>query len=220
MSVLYLARSFLDPHVTVAGGLIADFQSRLWPGEPSVVARAVPSRLAEFTAGRTAARMALTDLGHPASAILKGPGGEPLWPAGITGSISHGGGFCIAAAAPASQARALGLDLEPFHPLSPDVAAEVCTKSEAARFHNQPDAGDLPLRIFCAKEAGYKAIYPLAGILLDFDAFDVTLSTDRTRFQVTTLRHLGPFPAGTVLDGHQGVADGLLLSVVHLRPGF
>lgn len=216
MNVLSLARSFLDPHVTVAGGRIADLQSPLWPGEFAIVARAVPSRVAEFTAGRTAARLALTDLGHPGAAISKGPGGNPLWPPGIVGSLSHGGGFCIAAAAPAAQALALGLDLEPFLPLSPDIAVEVCTESETARLHNQPDAPDLPLRIFGAKEAGYKALYPLTGQLLDFDAFDVALSTDRTRFQITTLCHLGPFPAGTVLDGHQGVADGLLLSVVHL----
>ncbi len=51
---------------------------------------AVPARLAQFSTGRTAARLALQ---HP------GQDRAPVWPAGSVGSISHCVRLCLAVVA-------------------------------------------------------------------------------------------------------------------------
>ena len=69
---------------------------RLFPAEEAVVRTAGPRRRAEFTAGRACARAALAALGLPAAPVLAGRAGEPRWPAGVTGSITH----CAGVSAP------------------------------------------------------------------------------------------------------------------------
>ncbi|WP_374216235.1 4'-phosphopantetheinyl transferase, partial [Frankia sp. R82] len=67
----------------------ADCDAELLAGEHEYVARAVPSRRAEFVTGRACARLALARLGVAPRPILRGPRGEPTWPRGIVGSITH-----------------------------------------------------------------------------------------------------------------------------------
>ena len=62
---------------------------RLFPAEEALVRTADPRRRAEFTAGRACARTALARLGLPTAPVLAGRAGEPRWPAGVTGSITH-----------------------------------------------------------------------------------------------------------------------------------
>src|SRR5258708_8108427 len=70
--------------------------------EESLVAKAVPKRRREFTAGRNCARRALAQLGYPDFALLAGSHGQPLWPPGIAGSITHCDDYCAVAVAPVS----------------------------------------------------------------------------------------------------------------------
>jgi 4'-phosphopantetheinyl transferase EntD len=57
--------------------------------EDALVVRACAKRREEFSAGRCAGRAALACLGVPPVAILQGRRGEPLWPSGFVGSITH-----------------------------------------------------------------------------------------------------------------------------------
>ena len=66
----------------------------LWPGE--ALPGAIPRRQTEFSAGRAAARAAMTSLGFAAAAIPAAPDRAPVWPPGITGSISHSATACLA----------------------------------------------------------------------------------------------------------------------------
>ena len=62
----------------------------LLPEERGAVAKAVPKRVAQFTAGRVCARRALAQLGNTEPVpILMGEDRAPQWPAGYVGSISH-----------------------------------------------------------------------------------------------------------------------------------
>ena len=88
----------------------------------------------------------------------------------------------------------LGLDLEPDTPLPADIAATVCSPFEAA------DAAEAR-RVFCAKEAVYKALYPIINTVLDFTDMTVTLGPD-TRFTARLARAVGPFGVGTVIPGY------------------
>src|SRR5689334_7800046 len=51
--------------------------------------RACERKQADWIAGRAAARLALEQLGAEDPAILRGDAGEPLWPDGFSGSITH-----------------------------------------------------------------------------------------------------------------------------------
>ena len=92
----------------------------LWPAERQAVIGAVPRRLAEFAAGRQAARTALAALGHPAVALPMGPDRAAIWPDGIAGSIAHAAGLAVAVARPGAP---LGVDVEDDSPL-PQEAVE------------------------------------------------------------------------------------------------
>jgi len=89
---------------------------KLFPAEEAVVRTAGPRRRAEFTVGRRCAREALAGLGLPVAPVLAGRAGEPLWPAGVTGSITHCPGYRACAVARAADVAGIGIDAEPDRP--------------------------------------------------------------------------------------------------------
>lgn len=141
---------------------------KLWPGED--LPGAVPARLAEFTAGRSAARQALHSLGFAPAAIAMGLDRTPLWPDGATGSISHCAGACLAVMGLTRDYRGLGLDIEPLHPLPADIWSTVLRPEEQRQINAlpQPQQGLQALRVFVAKEAAYKAQYAITRQICDF----------------------------------------------------
>ncbi|MFZ5963197.1 4'-phosphopantetheinyl transferase family protein [Thalassococcus sp. BH17M4-6] len=191
-------------------------QPPLFPEEEAAVGRAVASRRAEFKAGRAAARAALAARGGPACAIPAGPDRAPVWPAGYCASITHTGSLCLAAAARLSDAQGVGLDLEVLQILEPGVLERVSTETERAGLPADPDHAGA--RIFSAKEAAYKAQYPLSRTLFGFDGLRFDAEGDgRARLGFT--RDIAPFAKGDVLTVRQWQHAGLVLSVCLLPPG-
>lgn len=200
-------RAMLPSSVGMALRAIDDAPPPLWPGEAVAVARAVPLRRREFAAGRAAARAALSDAGLPAAALPPGPDRAPCWPAGLCGSISHTRDLAGALAARRSDWPSVGLDLEPALPLD-DALAEMILTAE------DDDGGVLPAPlaaklIFSAKEAAFKAQFPLTGLWLDYPQVALRLSADTFRL---TLR-------GTELCGRWCMAGGLFVTVLIVSPG-
>ncbi len=103
-------REWFGPSTGV-GVAVIDGSQPLFPEEEVHVQRAVPRRRDEFSAGRWCARQALAELGVAPAPIPVGAWRNPLWPAGMTGSISHTIGACAAVAAPCTTWKALGIDL-------------------------------------------------------------------------------------------------------------
>ena len=159
-----------------ADDLVADLQ----PGEADVVQGAVASRVAEFATARRCARDALEILGAPRAPVLTGAHREPLWPAGVVGSITHCDGYRAAAVARGGATVAsLGIDAEPDLPLPDGVLELVSDPRERLAL------GSLSARaphvawdrlLFCAKEAVYKAWFPVAGRWLGFEDAHVRLA--------------------------------------------
>ena len=145
----------------------------LWSGED--LPGAVPARLAEFTAGRSAARQALRDLGLAPAAIPMGPDRAPLWPEAAMGSISHCAGACLAVVGLARDYRGLGVDIEPLHALPADLWPTILRPEEQHEISTLPPAqqGLQVLRIFVAKEAAYKAQYPITQQIFDFQTLRI-----------------------------------------------
>jgi 4'-phosphopantetheinyl transferase EntD len=139
--------------------------------EESAIVTADTRRQAEFAAGRECAHAALAALGAPAGPVLPGRAGEPRWPAGIVGSLTHCAGYRACAVARAQTMAAIGIDAEPARPLSAGLIEAVAVPAERRPLAELRLARpELPwdLLLFCAKEAVYKAWFPLTGHRLGF----------------------------------------------------
>src|SRR5450830_1052505 len=93
----------------VAAAAIDDYP--MHPQESALVANAVSRRQQEFATGRWLARRGLQQFGHDAWPVLTGRLRNPLWPAALTGSISHDGALCAAVLTHANDLPAFGIDL-------------------------------------------------------------------------------------------------------------
>lgn len=181
----------LPPAVVTAEAGDADWTAPLLAQEQRLVAGAVEKRRRDFTAGRACARRALERLGWPGFAVVAGPGREPLWPPGVVGAITHCRGYCAAAVARSADVRAVGIDAELRAPLPAGVTRLVCTELERRQAAELP--GDhWETLVFSAKEAIYKAWYPLTRRWLDYRDAELTIDPDRGCFTARILLPLEP----------------------------
>ena len=142
--------------------------------ERALLGPMVPARRREFAWGRAAARAALARLGVAAGPLLPDADRVPLWPEGVSGSISHSGPLCAAAACrgPVS----VGLDIEEEGALAPDLWGAVLTRAELDRLPARPPGARAAaaLAAFTAKEAVYKAHFPLHRTMFGFEAVEIS----------------------------------------------
>jgi 4'-phosphopantetheinyl transferase EntD len=205
-----LLGELLPGDVATAESVSVTPDAPLFPAELALIDRAVPKRRAEFTAARQCARHALSHLGIGPVPILSGAHREPLWPAGVVGSITHCDGYHAAAVARGTRFRSIGIDAEPDGPLPGEVLDRICLSAERAQLRGT--FGCHPDRLlFCAKESVYKAWFPLARRWLGFEDAFVTLRPDG-RFDVE-VKVSGPIEA---LHGRWLARDGLILTAAAL----
>ena len=183
----------------------------LLPQERAQIATARAPRRAEFAAGRRAARQAMTGLGHPPTALLRGPDRAPLWPARLAGSIAHDATACLAAVT--DRPLHLGIDLEPARPLPRDLWPEVCA-AETAWLDTLPaeTAGLMARAVFSVKESFFKAQFPVTGAWLDFDAVSVTPGSDGG-LRVIPCVAPETVPSATIRAGFRIDTDHILTAV-------
>jgi 4'-phosphopantetheinyl transferase EntD len=201
-----------------------DLETALYPEEEVIVSRAVEKRRREFTTARACARDALGRLGQPQRAIPVGSRGEPLWPAGVVGSITHCDAYRACAVARDADLISLGIDAERNEPLPEGLLGDIALPEECrmlwALAREDPTICWDRL-LFSAKETVYKAWYPLARRWLGFE--DAILSLDRAaKTYSARLLVPGPVVEGRELTGFEGrwMADGdLLLTAIALVPG-
>ena len=190
----------------------------LFPAEEALLARASERRRRDFTGGRDCAHRALRRLGVEPGAIVSGPAGEPRWPAGVIGSITHCEGYRAAAVGWAADVPALGIDAEPNEPLPAGVLAAVAGPEEQAEIRRLTAAVRgvcVDRLLFSAKEALYKAWYPYGQRMLSFEEAVVELGTDGTL--VGRLLVPGPPVDGQELRGLVGrwtAGQGLVLTAM------
>ena len=166
---------------------------------------AVPARLAEFSAGRAAARLAFQ---HPGQSLPIGQDRAPVWPAGSVGSITHCAGLCLAVVAKQDDFQGLGLDAEPEVALESGLWPTILCEGELA-----PD-GIAALAHFVAKEAVYKAQYAQSKQLFGFQAIRLAFTEDH--FEAEFQTPVPPFEKGARIPGHILRAGGYLGAFVAL----
>ncbi|OPX15707.1 4'-phosphopantetheinyl transferase [Gordonia sp. i37] len=181
------------------------------PGEESLISRAVEKRRREFTTARHCARQALGQLGIEPVAIMRGERGMPLWPEQVVGSLTHCDGYRAATVAYAMAVRSLGIDAEPHDALPDGVLDHTSLPAERQVLADRPDTLHWDRLLFCAKEATYKAWFPLTQRWLGFEDAHITVEQDRGA-EVP----MGTFISRILIDGRT-VDGGSPLSEFHGR---
>jgi 4'-phosphopantetheinyl transferase EntD len=148
----------------------------LLPEEASAFERSAVRVRRASGAARIVARALLHRLGHEMTALPKSPGGAPIWPKGIRGSLAHDARVAVAAVGTSENLEGVGIDVEPAESLSADLLHLVTTPRERARIESDPYRGRL---FFVAKEAVYKAVYPLDYAFLDHHDIEVDLANQQ-----------------------------------------
>jgi len=193
--------------------------ARLFPEEELALGRAVEKRRREFTTARTCARAALEKLGFPAGPIPSGERGEPLWPVGAVGSITHCDGYRACAVARSSEIVTMGIDAEPNAALRDGLISDIARPEELPALRRLES--DLPdvhwdRLLFSAKESVYKAWFPLARRWLGFEDAVIAIDPGAGTFAARLLV-AGPPLAGGQLRGFSGrwrVADGIIATAI------
>ena len=158
--------------------IAAGDEDALLPVEAPAFATSVVKVRRASGAARIVARALLAGLGHPGWALAKAASGAPIWPAGIVGSLAHDARYAVAAVAQARAVTALGIDIEPAELLPPDLLDMVATPRERAKLADDPYGGRL---LFVAKEATYKAVYPLDQTFLEHHDVEIDLAGRRAQ---------------------------------------
>jgi 4'-phosphopantetheinyl transferase EntD len=142
----------------------------LLPAEAQFLGSAVRNRAQEFAAGRVCARRLLAEFGISNFPIAVAADRQPVWPAGMVGSITHTTGFCAAVVAEKKRVVGLGIDSELAASVKAKLWPAICTPGELQWLQSLPESerGSAATLIFSAKEAFYKCQYPLVGERLKF----------------------------------------------------
>jgi 4'-phosphopantetheinyl transferase EntD len=183
-------QDLLPAQAAVVEATPAMWERELFAEEESLIRHAVQKRRREFTAGRNAARAALAELGCAPAAIPIGEKREPIFPPGISGTITHTQDYCAVAVIRTGEVLAIGVDAELNEPLSGELRRMIVgPHEEAALLAALGNAAcDGAKLAFSIKEAFYKAFYQRAQLFLDFrDAF-VSVDVQRGEFFLRVLK--------------------------------
>lgn len=192
--------------------------STLAPIERMAIKGAITRRQKEFAAGRAAARKAMLRLGRSAVPIPMQDDRSPQWPADLVGSISHSHAACVSVVAIKSRWKAVGVDVEPDQDLPRELWDLIGLPSELRR------ASDLPttlqarwmMRVFSAKEAYFKWIFPQTLCLLEFHDAEIVMDAtlESTEFQVYPQHIDGHSIMSNNLSGRLVIEQGLVTSLI------
>lgn len=192
------------------------------PEEEPLIAKSVAKRRNEFITVRHCARVALGQLGFPPAPILKGDKGEPCWPDGVVGSLTHTQGYRGAVVGRTTAVRSVGIDAEPHGVLPDGVLNAVSLPAERYEMGALPGGLHWDRILFCAKEATYKVWFPLTERWLGFEDAHITFDVDPSGVAGTFVSRILIDPAARSgpplheLAGRWSVGGGLVLTAIVL----
>ena len=185
----------------------------LFPEELVLLERAAEARRAEFATARHCARQALRRIAVADAPIVRGPKREPMWPAGVVGSITHCTGYRAAAVARASEMLTIGIDAEPHAALPKGVDRRVLDDEERAWIAQASAGTHWDRLVFSAKESVYKAWFPLAQGWLGFDEATIAIDPVAGTFHAHLLID-PPNGVPAAFDGRYLIDDGLVVTAI------
>lgn len=171
----------------------------LWLPHHAELSSAGRKRKAEHLAGRIAAAHALPDYTVPGI----GPSGEPLWPEGVSGSITHSGAQAMAVVV-RHQDALVGIDCEAILPdrEARDIQDGIVDAQEAMCLTRSGYPFALALTLaFSAKESLFKALFPQVKTYMGFDCARIMTLDERTLTLALTRPH-AEFKENTLFTVH------------------
>ena len=205
------ALHFNGPNVAdtaIATTSIGDYQTALIGAEIDDYREMGQTRRDSFSSGRYCVRAVQNELGVPSQGIERIER-APIWPQGYTGSISHSPGLAVAVLS--TSLTGVGVDLERQGRVTGKIWPKVFIEEEAAWLAAAPEfCADL---MFSAKEAGYKAIYPLGQRFIGFHEARIEIDLARQQFRI---KYLGSHTANKLLDagtGYWHLGQGHVLTI-------
>ncbi|WP_336668441.1 enterobactin synthase subunit EntD [Enterobacter asburiae] len=171
----------------------------LWLPHHAELLHAGRKRKADHLAGRIAAAYALNERTIPGI----GPSGEPLWPDGMSGSITHSGTQAMAVVIRERQAL-IGIDCEAILPENEarEIKDGIIDAQEEPVLSHSGYPFPLALTlVFSAKESLFKALFPRVQAYMGFDSARVTKLDDKTLTLALT-RQLAGFNEGAAFTLH------------------
>jgi enterobactin synthetase component D len=162
-------------------------------------------RRMQFDAGRISAKRLLASLGLANADIPANADRSPAWPAGFVGSIAHTDTLVFVAVARQKDLRGLGIDVEPIvsDHLHSEIGSVYLNRAEMSLVRATTNIALASTICFSAKEAFFKAVYPLARRFFDFmDAEVVSLSFESGDISILLTSTLSDeFAAGLPFKG-------------------
>lgn len=181
--------------IVIIAGAVSNRLDELFPEERALIDSAVDRRQEEYSTARALARTAMAELGLPVAPILRGKQREPLWPRGAVGSLTHADVCAAACVARQDAARSVGLDIEVADRVGENLHGKLFTDRERAWLAvREPKFAGL---LFSAKEAVYKATFPIVGRFIGFHEAELTVDEARGRISFS---YVGDHPPNSVME--------------------
>ncbi|UJR78616.1 Phosphopantetheinyltransferase component of enterobactin synthase multienzyme complex [Sandaracinus amylolyticus] len=218
---------FADDVLVVSAHVTDVALAAITPREAELVARAVDKRKREFATARALAKAALARFGLHDYELLNAQDRSPIWPAHITGSISHCDTRAVVAVGDRATVGTIGIDVEHRDELKRELWKTVFLREEVdaldAQFAHDV-RGRMALALFSAKEALYKAQYPRSTQFMGFHELRVEMiaeSATRGRLECEFQNDVGPFAKGFVAHGRyrlDAFPAGEVITAVRIEP--
>lgn len=167
-------------------GTISSLQHPLSVMEKPVTEFKSQKRLREFIAGRNIAKNLIRKLTSSDALVHRSSTFLPIWPKGVTGSISHKGKLCGAIISNDSSIISLGFDIEKYEAI-PEAIWSTYTDAEEIQ-KNTLDSIDKPYLaniIFSCKESAFKAFYQNGLTAVKLQDISIKLSPEVGKLKIS-----------------------------------
>lgn len=179
--------------------------SSLFPEEKSLLdGMKSPKRRSEFVR-----RCHIFHKHYTNQPLARNEGGDPAWPEGFMGSITHKAGHVLVTCREKENSpwHCVGIDLESPQKVHEGLYAKICQEDEIAlldRMSSQiHSVNQLMTAVFAFKEAIYKAIYPVGKTFFYFhDARITEINTETGLIKAELLKKVSEWtPEGFICQG-------------------
>lgn len=186
---------------------------------PEEIKSSVLKRQAEYLAGRYAARCALHNLGIEAKVIATGKHRSPVWPTGISASITHTNSVAVCAASYNYDYEYLGIDIEKrlhLKCISKVKGSIINFNEENLLLKSELSFEDAFTLTFSAKESLFKALYSHVGRYFDFSAAQIIgICFSTKRFTITLVEDLTPeLITGITFTGYFNFDNSYVFTII------
>ncbi len=186
--------------------------------------RAVIRRKAEFLAGRYAAQRAMKKLRIEKTTVGIGQHRNPVWPAGLIGSITHTATQAICAIVQNTDYQSIGIDLAEQISITTanNIKDQIIQTHEINAFSHCPLSFEQLLTLtFSAKESLFKALYPQVKAYFEFHAAEIVNveMKSRTFFIKLTQDLTHSLVKGTVFKGTFKIQPDTVFTSILIKYG-